>query len=146
MKKGRTKIEHKSKGCKSGVGICAFISFLFKGNELSPTHAKMTDNEIARRLEVEFPNRKSAFEFRGPNKKRTINEYRHRYNVGLFSGGIIPSVLSFRYNSNGQKVLGRREEKVLTEEEIDNLYKEHHARQNMESIRKRSEQTIRDDT
>jgi hypothetical protein len=102
---------HKSKGITSGVGICTYFAFLFRYNETSKK--KLTDEEIAILVEREYPDRHSAKAFRGNTKKRTINEYRHRYNAGLFTTGKIPALFSYRYDSLGNRVDGRTGKKIL---------------------------------
>lgn len=106
------RIRHKSRGITSGVGICTYFAFLFRSNERVGSK-KLTDEQIAILVERQFPGRKTAQVFRGPNKKRTINEYRHRYNLGLFTGGKMPALHSYRYNSDGLRVDGRTGKKVL---------------------------------
>ncbi len=111
-KPSQRKIKHKSRGITSGVGICTYFAFLFASNE-KPGTKKLTDDEIAILVERQFPGRKTAQVFRGPNKKRTINEYRHRYNLGLFTMGKIPALYSYRYDSMGNRVDGRTGKKIL---------------------------------
>jgi hypothetical protein len=107
------KARHKSRGKTSGVGICTYFAFLFRANELAFKSRKLTDDQIAIMVEKEFPDRPSALVFRGPSKKRTINEYRIRYNTGRFTYGKTPELYSYRYNSVGDRVDGRTGKKVL---------------------------------
>lgn len=99
-----SKTIHKSKGKTTGLGICAFFAYLFKVNEVSPKKHKKTDQMIALEVEREFPDRPTAYCFLGDTKTRTINEYRHRYNTGKFTGARLPDVMSFRYDSDGDRV------------------------------------------
>lgn len=102
------RIVHKSKGKSyTNIGICTYFAMLFRMNELAPKKRKMTDDQIAAEIEKEYPNRPSAQCFRGPNKKRTINEYRLRYNSGRFTHGTPPTIYSYRYDSMGNRVDGR---------------------------------------
>lgn len=78
----------------------------------------MTDEKIAILVEREFPHRHTAYSFRGKTKKRTINEYRYRYNTGKFTGGVIPPTYSFRYNRNGCIVDGKTGKKELPDATI----------------------------
>jgi hypothetical protein len=119
----RTK--HKSRGITTGLGICSYFATLFQANELAPKGRKMTDEQIAMKVEHEFPNRPGAFAYRGQTKKRTINEYRHRYNTGKFTGGILPLLFSFRYNSSGEIVDGKTGKEVLPVIQIDGFKSAH---------------------
>lgn len=107
------KARHKSQGLTSGVGICTYFAFLFKFNETLPKKRKLTDEQIALAVEKEFPGRPSAQCFRGPTKRRTINEYRLKYNAGKFTYNKMPEFYSYRYNSSGDRVDGRTGKKVL---------------------------------
>jgi hypothetical protein len=109
----RKRTKHKSKGITTGLGICSYFAAIFRANEGCVTKRKKTDEQIAIMIEREFPHKLGAFAFRGETKKRTINEYRHRYNTGKFTGGIVPSIYSFRYNKTGDRVDGRTGTKVL---------------------------------
>lgn len=109
----RGKATHKSKGITSGVGICTYFAFLFRSNEIAPKKKKLTDEQIAIAIEKEFPNRPTAFSFRGPNKNKTINEYRLKYNRGCFTYNQIPELYSYRYDSMGNRVDGRTGRKIL---------------------------------
>jgi hypothetical protein len=104
---GTPKRVHKSRGVNTGLGICSYFVALFQANELAPKRKKLTDDQIAILVEKEFPHRASAKVYRGNNKKRTINEYRHRYHTGKFTNGVIPSIYSFRYDKDGDRVDGR---------------------------------------
>ncbi len=119
------KAKHKSRGITSGVGICTYFAFLFRSNEIAPLKRKLTDDQIASMVEKEFPHRPSAFVFRGPNKKRTINEYRLRYNRGLFTNSKVPADYSFRYDSAGIRVDGRTGKKPLPTIQILGLQSSH---------------------
>lgn len=110
----RPRICHKSRGKSyANIGICTYFAILFRANEVASKKRKMTDDQIAEAIEKEYPDRPSAFYFRGPNKKRTINEYRHRYNKGFFTGGQVPHLYSYRYDSTGNRVDGRTGKKIL---------------------------------
>lgn len=121
----KRKTIHKSKGHTTGLGICAFFAYLFKVNEIVPKRKKKTDDQIAAEVEKEFPYRPTAFCFRGKNKTRTISEYRHRYNTGKFTKGVIPSILSFRYDEDGDKVDMRTGKIKLVKFEVECLLSAH---------------------
>lgn len=109
----------KSYGRTTGVGICTYFSFLFDANELSPRFRKLTDEQIAIKVEAEFPKRASAFLFRGKNKTSTVNEYRNKYNKGLFSPErTMPKRRSFRYDSDGDRVEEKYGKKKLDDIQI----------------------------
>lgn len=98
----------------SGLGVCAFFATLFESNELCPVRRRMTDDQILAKAKAEFPGRFDNF---GSGKKYSVNQYRHMYNGGRFTGTVPPEQPSFRYDSSGRIVdarLGRRE--LLTEE------------------------------
>ena len=96
---------HKSHGVTTGLGICSFFAMLFRLNESSPV--KLTDEQIALRVKEEYPDRPTADRYLGKNKIRTINEYRCRYNTGMFTKGLSPRKQSHRYNEQGNKVDGK---------------------------------------
>lgn len=106
----------------SGLGVCAFFATLFESNELCPVRRRMTDDQILAKAQAEFPGRFDDF---GTGKKYTVNQYRHMYNGGRFTGTVPPEKPSFRYDSSGRIVdarLGRRE---LLPEEVT-LFKTKH--------------------
>lgn len=117
---------HKSKGKTLGLGICGFFAAIFDSNEVVSKRKKLTDEEIMVAVENEFPDRPSAHSFRGENKTRTINEYRLRYNQGKFSPqGKMPERRSFRYNKDGERVDGRKGNRLLNQLEIDGFISSH---------------------
>ena len=99
----------RSKGKKTGMGICDFWSALFAANEALPRTRKMTDEEIKRQVIEEFPDRKSVQRLGkvGERGKVTINEHRLLYNLGRYTRGVKPKQLSRRYNADGNVVDGR---------------------------------------
>lgn len=108
----------KSRGITTGLGFCAYISGLFKANEINyqceNTRYILTDKQIAIKLIEEFPGRKMALAFLDPNNRNTINDYRNKYNLGKFSPRKTPPEYhSFRYNEEGQRVDGRTGKKPL---------------------------------
>lgn len=113
----------KSHGKSTNIGFCAYISALFKTNELlykyPSTKKPLTDHQIALDLLEEFPGRKMALAFLDPDNRNTVNDYRNKYNSGTFSPGKLPPEQhSFRYNEEGKRVDGRtgkRELPVITE-------------------------------
>lgn len=120
------RIIHKSRGRSyTNIGICTYFAMLFRMNELAPKKRKMTDDQIAAEIEKEYPNRPSAFCFRGPNKRRTINEYRLKYNSGRFTNGTSPANPSYRYDSMGNRVDGRTGKKVLPAIQVLGLKSSH---------------------
>lgn len=128
---------HKTRGVNTGLGICSFFAYLFEANTIFPK--KLTDEEIALRVSKEFPSRKSAQAF--IEKRRTVNEYRQRYHRGDFTGFNPPPKFSFRYDSTGNIVDGRKGRRVLTNIEILGLQSQQkywHDKQTVESIRESS--------
>lgn len=109
------------------MGITQFFASLFETNEFAYETGEiriLTDDEIARAVEQEFPDRPSAHVYRGKKKKRTVNEYRNYYNDGKFTELIPPKKLSFRYNREGERVNGRSG-KPLVEEQIRHMIEKH---------------------
>lgn len=103
-------IPRKTKGKSSGMGVCEFWRWLFELNEgLSQTN-KMTDAEILRLLQVEFPDRPSAWQA-VKEGRRPVGHYRCRYNSGALGGRPGPSrIKSYRYDKverNGKLVMLR---------------------------------------
>ena len=113
----------KSKGITTGVGICVYFSNLFEANELAPKKKKINDRRIAEKVAEEFPERESAQSFLTGEK--TVNDYRNRYNKGIFTRGVPPKQLSLRYNKNGQAVDVRTGRHNLFPEEIRILRRKH---------------------
>ena len=106
----------KSKGVTTGVGICVYFSNLFEANELAPKKKRIDDLRIAEKVVEEFPERDSAQAFL--TGKKTVNDYRNRYNKGIFTRGVPPRRLSLRYNKTGQAVDGRTGRHMLLPNEI----------------------------
>jgi len=112
----------KSKGKRTGMGVCKFWALLFVMNEKLPLHEKMSDNEIKRQVLVEFPNQKSTKRLK--EGKQTVNYHRTLYNTGRYTpqeteaygkpaenNAELPR--SYRYNSIGQRVAGHNPKRVL---------------------------------
>lgn len=120
----------KSKGITSGLGVCGFFAMLFESNELRSIRTKLTDEKIRELVLAEFPNRKSQF-FSRSGVGITVNEYRNRYNKGVFTRGVPPIKRSYRWWS-GMIVDGRTGNHFLIDEEVARLNKEH------ESLRRKT--------
>lgn len=91
---------HKSKGVRSRLGWEAYLTSMYESNEILPRYKKLTDDDILRQLEIEFPNRIACRKIR--EGKATVNEYRLRYNRGEYSvDGKAPIIQSVRYAKTG---------------------------------------------
>lgn len=106
----------------SGLGPCAFFATLFESNELCPVRRRMTDDQILAKAKAEFPGRFDDF---GTGKKYSVNQYRHMYNGGRFTGTVPPEKPSFRYDSSGRIVDPRLGRRPLEPEEVT-LFKTKH--------------------
>jgi len=94
------RIPHKSRGLKSRLGICQYVSILLKANETLPQSKKMTDKNMERLLAREFPDRKSVR--RLLEGKITMGYFRTLYNAGMLTQGVKPEQRSHRYNEFGK--------------------------------------------
>lgn len=108
----------------AGTGVCAYICALLEANELAKK--KKTDEELADLIIAQYPHAKSAQDLAGG--KLTVNSHRQKYLNGGFTGGRIPSQISFRYNAKGQKVNFRTGRIPLAQDEIDKIEKKHKQR------------------
>lgn len=106
------------------MGVCAYFSMLFETNEILQPKKRFSDEQIREMVRKEFPNRKG--QFFSESGGVTVNEYRQRYNKGVFSRNVPPAVPSYRY-FKGQAVDGRTGRHFLVQEEIDAINKEHAA-------------------
>lgn len=109
----------KSSGKTTGMGITAFFVMLLEANELAPKKRRLTDDQILAQVKAEFPNRKLWLRF-GVGKKYSVNGYaRAKYNRGLWTRGIPPEKVSFRYDSQGRAVDYHKGRVPLLNEEVD---------------------------
>lgn len=115
---------HKTVGKKSGLGIMAFWSVLFSGNEQLPKGKKMTNAEIERQVRMEFSHERTLMH-NLETKRQTVNYYRHLYNSGRLTKprGNCPEYISYRYNDKGERVDTRTGKRPLTQEQIDAIEK-----------------------
>jgi len=114
------------KGITTGVGVCLYFKFIFDANELVQDRFKKTDEQIEKMVQKEFPHKPSMFTFSGPNKTKTINEYRQKYNSGkLLPTRKLPPKYCFRYNSEGVVVDGKTGTIPLDPKEIFDLQSLH---------------------
>jgi hypothetical protein len=106
-----------TKGRRTKLGIMAFWHALFELNELNPSSKKMTNAEIARQMNLEFPGRPAIEKLL--EKPSEVNTFRHMYNTGtlIATRKEKPKHISFRYNAKGNKV-DPRTERVLTASEV----------------------------
>jgi len=121
------RIERKSTGKISGMGITLYFVSLFEANEILPPKQRVTDEVIAKRVAKEFSHRKSAQDFLGNKTKKTVNSYRYRYNTGKFTRKLPPVEPSFRYNKHGQVVNFKTGNILLTQQEIQHIKDKHKA-------------------
>ena len=112
------RIINKSSGITTGTGITQYFISLFEANEFLLPPQKMTDAIIAIKIAKEYPDRKSAQDFKDNKRKKTVNSYRYRYNAGKFTKDIPPSTLSLRYNVEGVPVNFKTGTIVLTSRQI----------------------------
>lgn len=111
IKKGFTykpSVKRKSHGRTTGLGVMEYWAFLFALNEGLSKPDKMTDDEIVRQMEKEFPKRKTVTA-RIHQGKIQVGWYRCRYNNGLLTGQNKkkPKQKSYRYNDEGLRIDGQ---------------------------------------
>lgn len=83
-------------GKTTKVGIIQTWVHIFEKNEALPKTKKLSDGEITKFMQSEFPGRKSkVFE--------TVNTVRSRYNRGILTKGKVPKVQSKRYDVGGKQ-------------------------------------------
>ena len=116
---------NKSSGSTTGMGIISYFISLFEANEFVSTKHKMSDDDIAKRIAKEYPDRESAQDFMLNKAKKTINSYRYRYNAGYFTNGIPPRNLSLRYDNKGYPVNAKTGTSFLSQEKVNVLRKNH---------------------
>lgn len=119
-RKPRTTRTPRTRGVKTGLGICDFWCNLFAANELLPKKRKMTDEEIKRQVIEEFPKRDSVKKLGlvGERGTVTVNEHRLLYNRGRYTRNVVPVVRSVRYNSDGIPVDGKTGRRALSGQEL----------------------------
>ena len=118
-------IAHKSYGITSGLGITTYFASLFESNELLNPSQRMSDQQIAKKVANEFPDRQSAQDFSSMHPKKTVNSYRYRYNKGQFTRNLPPKVLSIRYNIRGLPVNGKTGTIRLLDDDVTHKRREH---------------------
>ena len=105
-------------GLKHGYGIMYYWFLLFELNERLPKHKKMTDEEIKRQIQKEYPDSPGAIalgEIGKPGRNGiTVNFYRNLYNNGNLINQDIPPVPSRRYGVDGEIVDPRTGRKMMT--------------------------------
>lgn len=120
----------KSSGKVTGMGVCAYFASLFEANELVGPNRKMTDEMILAKVRAEFPEGKVAKTLSRLNNRQlssmTVNGiYRYKYNHGVFTRGIPPEKVSFRYDAKGRIADYRKGKQPLLPEEIAKIKKDH---------------------
>ncbi len=97
-KEYRVEVRHKVRGCRTKLGVAAFMWSCFKINEeVDSLPYRFTNAELIRQFNVEYKGSPKTITTL-KEKKPSINDYRHRYNRGtLCSWGDAP-YLSFRWN------------------------------------------------
>jgi len=122
--------KYKSSGRVTGMGVCAYFASLFEANELVGPNRKMTDEMILNKVKAEFPEGKIAKNLaklnNPPISYTTVNGiYRYKYNRGVFTRGIPPTLVSFRYDAKGRIVDYRKGVLPLLPEEIAKIKRDH---------------------
>lgn len=89
------------KGRTSGLGIRDTWVDIFQKNEKLPKAKKMTDDDISKYMKSEFVGRNTkAFD--------RVSAIRARYNRGVLTQGVIPSIQSRAYDKDGSVIEGRK--------------------------------------
>lgn len=104
------------------MGYCQFWIHIFELNELTPKRRKLTDEQIARKVQDEFPNSQTAKELTMDSEavaklgrtKHSVNQYRNSYNAGTFTNGVKPRIVSYRYGKRGERVNPRTGNAIKT--------------------------------
>jgi len=95
---------HKSRGIKSGLGVCSFAADLLRVNEDLPKHRRMTDEEMRRIMIEEFSHRltlaRSSIR-RLYERRITMGYYRTLYNMGHLIKKK-PRKLSHQFDTKGE--------------------------------------------
>lgn len=100
---------------KHSVG--KFLQLTFEENEHRKPEQKWTNTEIKQSMLKEFADAPDTIRFLTKSQKDPINYYRHRYNSGRLSKKLAPTILSVRYDSEGNAVHARYVERRLTKED-----------------------------
>jgi hypothetical protein len=140
---GRNKLVGKT----TSLRFYSFISFLFDINEHLPKEKKMTDYAIARNIVEEFPKYTKVKELLRSRSRRhhprhrmyySVEEFRSRYNRGLLINrpvnaeyhlAVQRGPVSFRYNSDGERVAVYNPDRKLNETDtvaFAKRYAKHH--------------------
>jgi hypothetical protein len=107
------------------LGVCLYLASLFQLNEYYGVvrpfrkREKMSDGEILRLLEREFPD--STLVQKTRNGRMTINQLRFHYNNGILTSRVTNPIHSFRYGPTGEAVEGRYGRRILTAVEKQKL-------------------------
>ena len=84
-------------GVTTGLPVYMAICYIFQENERRRHEKKLTDAEITEWLKKEFPGRDTNYFAR-------MQWNRCRYNTGILTRGMIPSIQSHRYDSGGAMI------------------------------------------
>lgn len=113
------------RGLTSNLSFNSYLAFLFEINEYLPKEHKLTDFQIARCVNNEFPKRKGAKSIliyesgKSPwHKEHSIATHRNRYNHGwipTIRGGVRLGPISYSYNDEGLRL--NRHGNILTKEQ-----------------------------
>lgn len=104
-KKGKAETGPKNKGKTLGLNVRQTWMHLFEKNEKAAKKDKMTDEQILKFMQKEFPSRaNTSFEF---SDVRGVQNVRNGYNRGVFTGGQKPKAPSYKYNEEGEAVTAR---------------------------------------
>jgi hypothetical protein len=119
--KYRYRPRQRGKNDAKDIGVCLYLARLFQLNEYYAVvppfdkREKMSDGEILRLLEREFPD--SGMVQRVRYGRLTINQLRYHYNNGALTIRMPNPIHSFRYGPRGEAVEGRYGRRPLTDEE-----------------------------
>lgn len=93
------KIQRKSAGKRTRLGICEFVAALLETNETLPKHRKLTDATLTREIVREFPDRKPVLKMlRGI---LGMGYWRALYNSGKLTNGRVPATRANRWTEDG---------------------------------------------
>jgi hypothetical protein len=108
---------HRTHGVKTGLGIMAFWALLFDANEIRLKSEKMTNAEIERLVREEFPHEETLLN-NLDSGRQSVNYYRHLFNKGRMNRGKTPTMISLRYDIDGNVVDTRSGSHIASQKEI----------------------------
>lgn len=121
-------VKNVSRGITSNLSPKGYLAFLFEINEYLPKKHKLTDYQIARAVVSEFPahtNFQRFLDFSSVRKHAyySVHGQRSYYNSGklIKAQPVRKGPISFRYNSEGERLSFKRATKLLTEEEYQQI-------------------------